>query len=574
PIDISTGPLYRVTLLRVSDERYAMVTTVHHIATDGWSMPIILREVDDFYGRLIRGLPIDLPDPELRYADYAAWQRGWLSGDTLREQVDYWRNLLAGAPSLELPTDRPRPAEQSHRGTFHRFNVPPEITLRMRELCARETATLNMVLMASFVALLHKLSGQDDLVVGTLLGNRSRAELEQILGYFVNTAALRMDVSDDPTFMELVRRARTAVLEADAHQDLPFEKLVDELELPRDLSRHPVFQVMYFHHVFAGVHRATADGMASGLDPQPVYDENIVSLVDTGVAKFDMMLCTMEVGEGLMAILEYSTDLWDPPTLRAFGERLLAVMREAVARPEARLSEISVLTEAEREAVLRGFNRTERPYAFQAVHRRFERQAAATPGAPAVTHEGATLAYAELDARANRLARRLRALGAGPEARVGVCLERTPELVVALLAVLKSGAAYVPLDPSYPPARIRALLRDAGAALVITTAGRWQAVACDGIAPVLADAHAEEIAREDASALGIDADPSQLAYVLFTSGSTGTPKGVEVQHGNVSNLLDWVKETVGDDERRVVLGSTSTSFDVSVAEIFDTLCNG
>src|SRR5215218_8105679 len=250
PIDISTGPLYRLTLLRVNDERYAMVNTVHHIATDGWSMPTITNEADYFYGRFIRGLPADLPEPELRYADYAAWQRRWLSGETLQEQVDYWRNLLEGAPALELPTDRPRAAEESHRGALYRFVIPPEITLPMRELCARETVTLNMVLLAAFTAHLAKYSGQDDVVLGTLLGNRSRAELEQILGYFVNTAALRFKLADDPTFLDFVIRSRGAVLDADAHQDLPFEKLVDELKLPRDLSRHPVFQVMYFHHVF------------------------------------------------------------------------------------------------------------------------------------------------------------------------------------------------------------------------------------------------------------------------------------------------------------------------------------
>jgi amino acid adenylation domain-containing protein/non-ribosomal peptide synthase protein (TIGR01720 family) len=574
PIDISTGPLYRVTLLRVSDERYAMVITVHHIATDGWSMPIIIREIDHLYGRFTRGLECDLPEPELRYADYAVWQRRWLSGDTLKEQVDYWRGLLAGAPPLELPTDRPRPAEQSHRGAAHRFNIPPETTLPLRELCATETVTVNMVLMAAFMALLHRCSGQSDVVVGTLLGNRSRAELEQILGYFVNTAALRMDVAGDPTFMELVHRARTAVLDADAHQDLPFEKLVDELRLPRDLSRHPLFQVMYFHHVFVGVHRASADGMVSPLDPQPVYAENTVSLVDTGVAKFDMMLCTMEAGEGLMAMLEYSTDLWDAPSIRAFSGRLLTLLRDAVTRPHARLSGLALLDDDERRAVLHDANRTARPYAFAAAHRRFERQAARTPDAPALTHEGVTLAYAELNARANRLARRLRARGAGPEARVGVCLERTPELVVALLAVAKAGAAWVPLDPAYPAARIRALLADARAPLVVTTSARWETIAADAVIPVLVDARSDEIASEDEGDLGIEVDPRNLAYVLFTSGSTGTPKGVEVEHGGVSNVLEWLRETVGDDERTVVLGSTSTSFDVSVAEIFDTLCNG
>ena len=573
PVDIATGPLYRMTLLRVSDERYVMVNTVHHIATDGWSMPIITNEADYFYGRFIRGLPADLPDPELRYADYAAWQRRWLSGETLQEQVDYWRNLLAGAPSLELPTDRPRAAQESHNGAIFRFVIPPEITLPMRELCARETVTLNMVLMAAFTALLGKYSGQTDLVIGTLLGNRSRAELEQILGYFVNTAALRFQVDDDPTFLDLVLRSRDAVLDADAHQDLPFEKLVDELKLPRDLSRHPVFQVMYFHHVFVGVHRASAEGMMSGLDPRPVYAENAVSLVDTGVSKFDMMLCTMESGEGLMGMLEFSTDLWDAESIHHFSRRMLALMKDAVARPRARLSELSMLDDEDRRA-LASFNDTAADAPFEAVHRRFERQAAASPHAAAVSYEGQTLSYAELNARANRIARRLRALGAGAETAVGVCLERTPDLVASLLAVWKAGAAYVPLDPAYPPARIRSLLEDARAPLVVTTSEYAETIAAEGVRALRLDVDAAAIEAEDGGDLGIDVDPSTLAYVLFTSGSTGVPKGVEVEHGGVSNLLAWLADVVSPDERVAVLGSTSTSFDVSVAELWDTLCNG
>jgi len=573
PIDIATGPLYRMTLLRVSDERYALVNTVHHIATDGWSMPTITNEADYFYGRFQRGLPADLPDPELRYADYAAWQRGWLSGDTLREQVDYWRKLLAGAPTLELPTDRPRPAEESHRGAIHRFVIPPEITLPVRELCARESVTLNMVLLAAFTAHLAKYAGQDDVVLGTLLGNRGRAELEQILGYFVNTAALRLRLDDDPAFLDLVFRSRDAVLEADAHQDLPFEKLVDELDLPRDLSRHPVFQVMYFHHVFVGVHRASADGMMSALDPRPVYAENAVSLVDTGVSKFDMMLCTMESGEGLMGLLEYSTDLFDHETVDRFSRRLVALLRDAMARPHARVSELSMLTDEDRAALV-SFNQTERDAPFQAVHRRFERQAAATPDAPALTHEGRTLTYGQLNARANRIARRLRALGAGAETAVGVCLGRTPDLVATLLAVWKAGAAYVPLDPSYPAARIRALLEDARAPLAVTTSQMADAIAPDGVRALRLDEDAVAIEAEDAAELEVEVDPATLAYIIFTSGSTGVPKGVEVQHGNVSNLLAWLGEVVSPDERAGVLGSTSTSFDVSVGELWDTLCNG
>jgi len=571
--DVSRLPLFRVTLLRVSDERYAMVITTHHIATDGWSMPMIITEMDELYTAYTVGRPTTLREPTLRYADYSVWQRQYLTGATLEKQVGYWRGLLEGAPTLELPTDRPRPPQQSFRGAFHRFNVSAEITLRLRELCRQEAVTLNMVVLAAFNVLLHRWSGQDDVVVGTLLGNRSRAELEDVLGYFVNTAALRMDVSGDPPFREVVRRAREAVLDADAHQELPFERLVDALGLERDLSRHPIFQVMYFHHVFVGRHHSAADGMVSSLDPMPIYAENTISLVDTGVAKFDLMLATMESPTGLMGVIEYATDLFDLATVQRFGEHLVRLLEQAAAAPDQPISRMALLEDEELERMAGWNEAARRDHPFVAIPELFERQVAAAPDAPAIWFRGATTTYGELNSRANRIARRLRAAGVGRESIVGVCLERTPELIATLLAVHKAGGAYTPLQPSYPAARIAAIVADAEPLIVVATSDTAPVLPANQRV-LLLDRDAAEIGREDDSDPRVPTDPRQLAYVIYTSGSTGTPKGVQVEHLGVSALLHWLKEAVPDEERASTLAATPVVFDVSVGELFGTLCWG
>ncbi|HYW09066.1 MAG TPA: condensation domain-containing protein, partial [Longimicrobium sp.] len=571
--DVSRLPLFRVTLLRVSDERFAMVITTHHIATDGWSMPTIITEMDEIYTAFTVGRPSALPEPTLRYADYSVWQRQYLTGATLEKQVGYWRGLLRGSPTLEIPTDRPRPAQQSFRGAFHRFNITEGTTQRLRELCRQEGVTVNMVVLAAFNVLLHRWSGQDDLVVGTLLGNRSRAELEEVLGYFVNTAALRIDVSGDPPFTEVVRRARNAVLDADAHQELPFERLVDVLGLERDLSRHPIFQVMYFHHVFVGRHQSPADGMVSLLDPQTIYAENTIALVDTGVAKFDLMLATMESPTGLMAVFEYATDLFDLATIQRLGDHLERVLEEAAAAPALPISRISLLEDEEIQRIAEWNEESRRDHPFVAIPELFERQVAANPHAPAIWFRGATTSYGELNSRANRIARRLRAAGVGVETIVGVCLERTPDLIATLLAVHKAGGAYTPLQPGYPAARIAAIVADAEPLIVVATSESAEVLPAN-TRVLLLDRDAAEIAREDDGDPRVPTDPRQLAYVIYTSGSTGTPKGVQVEHVGVSALLHWLKEAVPDEERASTLASTPVVFDVSVGELFGTLCWG
>ncbi|HEX8433157.1 MAG TPA: amino acid adenylation domain-containing protein, partial [Longimicrobium sp.] len=571
--DVSRLPLFRVTLLRVSDERFAMVITTHHIATDGWSMPIIIRDMDEIYTAYTVGRPVALREPAIRYADYSVWQRQYLTGATLEKQVGYWRGLLAGAPTLELPTDRPRPAQQSFRGAFYRFNIAAETSQRLRDVCRQEGVTVNMVVLAAFNVLLHRWSEQDDLVVGTLLGNRTRAELEEVLGYFVNTAALRIDVSGDPPFSEVVRRARNSVLDADAHQELPFERLIDVLGLERDLSRHPIFQVMYFHHVFVGSHNSPTDGMVSSLDPRPIYEENTISLVDTGVAKFDLMLATMESPVGLMAVFEYATDLFDVATVQRMAEHLELVLEQATAAPDQPISRISLVDDAELRRLTEWNEASRRDHPFAAIPELFERQVAANPNAPAIWFRGETVSYGELNSRANRIARRLRAAGVGMESIVGVCLERTPDLIATLLAVHKAGGAYTPLQPSYPAARIAAIVADAEPLVVVATSESAEVLPANQRV-LLLDRDAAEIAAEDDGDLRVPTDPRQLAYVIYTSGSTGTPKGVQVEHFGVSALLHWLREAVPDEERASTLASTPVVFDVSVGELFGTICWG
>jgi amino acid adenylation domain-containing protein len=575
PFDLETGPLMRATLLRVSDERFALVTTLHHIITDGWSSLLVGKETDQFYGDFLAGREPSRPEPKLRYADYAVWQRGWLAGDNLERQVAYWRGVLDGAPVLDLPTDRPRPAQQSFRGRSHGIGVSPELTKALRGVGRQESATLNMVILAGFAALLGKWAGQEDLVVGTILGNRNRPELEEIVGFFANTAALRLDLSRAPTFRDAVRVARGAVLGADAHQELPFEKLVEELRVERDPSRQPLFQAMYFHHTYVQQHETGEGGMEALTDARPLRDENPGGMIDVGTAKFDLTLLTIELETGgLAGTLEYATDLFDTATAERFARQLLVLLERACAAPDRPLAEIPLMDEAERRKVVRKWNATASDYPRRAAHRLFEEQAARAPEALALGLDGGgTLTYGELNARANRLARRLRVLGIGTESRVGISLERSAELIVAIVAVAKAGGAYVPLDPEYPAARLEYMRADAAAPVVIAresdSVGAWI-----GDARVLSLVDEREaIEAESAEDLDVEVDPEGLAYVLYTSGSTGLPKGTGVPHRAIVRLVrGQTFAHFGPDE--VVLQMVPVAFDVSTFEIWGPLANG
>ncbi|HEX8352075.1 MAG TPA: condensation domain-containing protein, partial [Pyrinomonadaceae bacterium] len=418
PFDLAAGPLLRARLLRLSAEEHVALFTLHHIVSDAWSKDILIREVSAVYGAYSRGEESPLAELPIQYADYAAWQREWLRGETLEGQLSYWRGQLAGAPPvLELPTDRPRTPATSHRGDRHRFALPEGLTRALEELSRREGATPFMTLLAAFHVLLSRYSGQTDVVVGTSTAGRGRLETEPLIGFFVNTLALRTRMDDDPTFAELVRRVRETCLGAYAHQDVPFEKLVEELRPERSLGHAPVFQVLFS---FQNAPRKAAD--ASGLRFMGVERREV---------QFDLMLTMEERGGRFYGVFEYKTDLFDEPTIRRMASHLEVLLAGVAEDPESRVSRLPLLGEEERRRMLFEWNDTRRTFAEACAHRLFEEQATLAPSATALSFDGVSLTYAELDGRAEMLARYLRLLGVGPEVRVAIFMGRSVEMVVS-----------------------------------------------------------------------------------------------------------------------------------------------
>ncbi|HEU0077431.1 MAG TPA: condensation domain-containing protein, partial [Longimicrobiaceae bacterium] len=456
PFDLAAGPLFRGELLRLGPDEHVLLLCVHHVASDGWSMEVLARELAALYEAFAAGRPSPLPEPPIQYADFTLWQRERLGGPLLERQVEFWKERLAGAPAvLELPTDRPRPAAQSFRGAAATFALDAATTQKLHRLARGGEATLFMTLLAGFQLLLARYAGTEDVVVGTPIAGRTRRETEGLIGLFVNTLALRTDLSGDPTFLELVGRVREMLLEAHAHQELPCEKLVGELRVERSLSHAPVFQVLFS---LQGLPRPFRLGGVRAAPLDPVFE----------TAKFDLSLQLQEEGAAISGFLEYAVDLFDPST----AERMLGHLRvllEAVADdPALPVSRVPLVDAPERRRLLEEWNRTGRAYAPGTVHALIAAQAARTPEAVAVVFEGEALSYAGLDRRAGLLAEELRRRGVGPESRVGIFMERSAGLVVALLGVLRAGGAYVPLDPSYPPERLAYMLADSGVPVLLT----------------------------------------------------------------------------------------------------------
>jgi non-ribosomal peptide synthetase component F len=476
-------------------------------------MGVLSRELNECYAAALAGRPPALPELPIQYADFALWQRRWLSGERLEQQLAYWRAQLAELPQLALPTDRPRPSVQSFRGAVQPLALPARLTAALRALSRTEGTTLFMTLLAAFQSLLARYSGQDDIVVGTPIAGRNRAELEPLIGFFVNSLVLRSDLSGNPSFRELLARVREVALAAYAHQDLPFEMLVEDLQPERDASRNPLFQVMFQLFSAVGARQAASDG-------RPPRAE-----VRSGTAKFDLFLDLWEAPHEVTGGIEYSTDLFDADTVARLAGHFRNLLEGMVADPERPLSQLPLLAPDEHRRLVVDWNATARPYPREAcVHELFEAQAARTPDAPALVFGERTLSYAQLNERANRLAHRLRALGVGPDRLVGVCLERSLELPVALLAVLKAGGAYLPLDPGYPTARLAYMLADANAPVLLTQ-HQLRPRLPDGPAHTLTLDDEPPASSDDSSNPESGASADNLAYVIYTSGSTGTPKG-------------------------------------------------
>ncbi|HEX9942664.1 MAG TPA: non-ribosomal peptide synthase/polyketide synthase [Thermoanaerobaculia bacterium] len=561
PFDLARGPLARATLLRAAAADHVLLLNLHHIITDGWSTGVLAQELIELYRAVCSERPSRLPELPVQYADFAVWQRSWLQGEVLAAQLGYWRRQLAGVVPLELPLDRPRPSVESFRGSYILFDLSSELTAALHDLARRRGVTLFMALLAAWQALLGRLTGQEDVPVGTPVANRNRVELERLIGFFANTLVLRADLAGDPVFGELLGRVRETALGAYAHQDLPFEKLVEELQPERSLDRNPLFQVM----------------LVLQNQPRPEADLGGLALrslaLHSGTAKFDLTLFWQESEGRLRGLLEYNTDLFDPATVR----RLLGVhetfLREAAAVPDRPLSSLPVLSGAERHQVFVEWNDTAAGWREDIlVIQRFEAQARRSPEVMAVEHGSERLTYGELERRANRLACALRRRGAGPDAVVGLCLDRSLDAMIALLAVLKAGGAYAPLDPAYPRERL-AFMVEESRMRVLVTREPLLGVLPEGLANrgvqllLLGGSHDAEIDVE--SAAGSVVQPENMLYVLYTSGSTGRPKGVALSHGALANMIAWqLRASVPGPLR--TLQFASLSFDVSFQEIFAT----
>ncbi|WP_369981515.1 non-ribosomal peptide synthase/polyketide synthase [Xanthomonas bundabergensis] len=568
PFDLARGPLIRGRLLQLSEHEHVLLVTQHHIVSDGWSIGVLVHEVGALYAAFREGAPDPLPALPVQYADYAVWQRQWLQGEVLQEQIGFWRDQLRGAPALlELPTDRPRPAVQRYAGERIPVHVTAELTAALRAASQHHGTTLFMTLLASWSVLLARFSGQDEVVIGSPVANRQRSEIEPLVGFFVNTLALRVDVGADPTVAELLAQVRATTLAAYAHQDLPFEQVVEALQPERSLSYSPVFQAML------GLNNTPA---GSGLDLPGLALSVLENTQKT--AQFDVALSLSEVPEGLLGEVTYATDLFDRETVERMLGCWTTLLAAMVADDGQTVSRLPLLSEAERRNVLAGFNATQADYPHQqVVHTVFEAQAAQQPDAIAVEHDGQRLRYGELNRRANRLAHRLIALGVQPDHRVAICMQRSVEMVVALLGVLKAGGAYVPLDPAYPAERLAYLLQDSAPSVVLTQRSLALPTASASVPRLYLD---EEGLEELAGQPEHDPEPDglssrHLAYVIYTSGSTGQPKGVAMPHRALRNLLAWQNRPgAGAAVSERVLQFSALGFDVAFQEIFYTWGSG
>jgi amino acid adenylation domain-containing protein len=561
PFDLSVGPVFRARLLLLGVDEHVLLVTMHHIVSDGWSMGVLVREVGACYDAFVRGESPRLEALPVQYADYAVWQRESLSGDVLAGKLAYWRRQLADAPQLELPTDRPRPPVPSRAGASVPFDLSPELVGRLRAVARDEGATLFMTLLAGFNLLLARYAGQDDVAIGTDVANRTRAEIAPLIGFFVNQLVLRTRVPLGGTVRELVQRSRDVCLEAYAHQDLPFERVVEELNPARTLDRAPLFDVKLLLQNVPSAGRSAFSGI----------DISTVEGGDVG-ARLDLVLHLIETGDGVHGRCAYASALFDRTTIERLVRRWTRLLEGMAANPARPLADLLLLEDADR-SLLDACNATARTLPAGLVSSWLDAQAAATPNATAVRHGAAELTYAALHGRANQFARHLRDFGVGPEVRVAIFSERTPDLLVAILAVMKAGGAYVPLDPAYPAVRLQQMLDDAGASVVLT--GSHLAARLPSTFGHVLCLDEEQAAIEAHSPAPVDVatDPAQAAYVLYTSGSTGRPKGVVVTHGGLANYLSWAADAYDVRGGGAPLHS-SIAFDLTVTSLFLPLLRG
>jgi len=561
PFDLSKAPLIRIKLYKLSNEKNLLLLTVHHTIADGWSLGVFLRELMMFYQEIANHKSIQLPELPIQYADYADWQTSVKRSQMLHSEMTYWEKQLAGAlPVLELPTDNQRGSRQTFSGGTHRFDIAPHLMEAIEKICRREDVTLFMFLFTTFNILLHRYSGQDEILVGTPIANRNLPELENLIGVFINTLVLRTNIAGDPNFRELLKKVRDVSLEAYAHQDLPFEKLVEELKPQRDLSRTPLFQAVF------------------NLQNAPMPKLEIPGLdisfleIDRGVSQFDLTLM-MSVSDGkIQGLVEYNSDLFLPDTIHRMFQSYQMLLEEAIANLEFLISKLQLITKQEHNHLVKGLNLTELDFPRgKCLHQLFEAQVEQTPGAVAVICNDTSINYFELNCRANALALHLQTLGVGPDVRVGIFMEKSLEIVEALLGVLKAGGTYVPISTSFPTERLQFILNDANVSVLLTN-----------VDPVAIDNKVNVVNLKDKLLftgkvclnLAPDVTSDNLAYVIYTSGSTGQPKGVMVNHTALVNFLTSMRIRPGIRREELLLSVTSISFDIAALELFLPLIVG
>ena len=564
PFDLSKDAMLRVTVLRLDDEEHILLLVMHHIASDGWSIDILHRELATLYKACLTGEAVSLPPLPIQYDDYAHWQRQWLQGEVLESQLTYWKEALGGdLPVLELPTDHPRPAVQTFRGKRRPLVLPKILTDELKRLSRQEGVTLFMTLLAAFQILLHRYTDQDDIIVGCPIANRNRLEIEGLIGFFVNTLVLHTDIAGNPSFKEILKQVREETQGAYDHQDLPFEKLVEELRPERDLSRNPLFQVMF---VFQNVPRTPLELPGVKLTPLEV---------DPGTAMFELSLYMWEDTDGLCGFIEFNTDLFDTATIDRLAGHFQILLEGIVRNPELSVSDLPILTEAERHQLLVEWNTTRGDYPEEScIHELFDAQARRSSDKVAVIFNGNRLTYRELNLRANQLAHYLQKLGVGPETVVGICVERSLEMVTGLLGILKAGGAYLPIDPTYPKERLAFMLRDSQVPVLLTQSRLLAELPEIQARVICLDQDWEVIAQESDETPNSGVRADNPAYLIYTSGSTGTPKGVLGLHRGAVNRFHWMWQTYPFKAHEICCQKTSLSFVDCVWEIFGPLLQG
>ena len=576
PFDLAKGSLFRVMLIRLKPEEYIFTLSMHHIIADGWFLNIFISELSTLYSSFCEGKLSLLSELPIQYGDFAYWQRQYFQGENLQHQVNYWKQKLAEiSPLLELPTDRPRPPIQTFSGDFEELFISQELTQQLKDLTQKSGATLFMTLLSAFAILLYRYSGQNDIVIGSPIANRNRSELEGLIGFFVNTLALRIQLNDSPTFLELLEQVKQTSLDAYEHQDLPFEKLVEELQPERNLSYPPIFQTLFTLQNYP-MSKLKLPGLTLTMSGR-----------EEAVAKFDLSLEITEIDEALAHTLErdcepglgttweYNTDLFDSATIIRMKQHYLTLLEAIVANPQQKVDQLPILTADEKQQILVDWNNTQKEYPKDlCIHQLFENQVAKTPDAVAVKFAETELTYAELNNRANKLAHYLQSLGVKPEVLVGIYINRSLDMLVGLLAILKAGGAYVPLDPIYPRDRIKYMLDDAQVQVLLTESKLKANLDFYTGKTVCIDTNWRDIAQEKQDNPITKVKPNNLAYTIYTSGSTGKPKGVQITHQAVVNFLTAINQEIGLSEQDVLLAVTTICFDIAVLELYLPLIVG